>query len=78
MGTAVPGKQAGESMITLISRVVGALFLLATGVVLAQTGHMTDGGGHGMGWGYGGFWGAVLLGAVAVAVVVLLMNRRRK
>ena len=67
-------------MNTLISRVVGALFLLATGVASAQTGNMMEGGGHGMGWGggYGGFWGAVLLGAVVVAVVVLLMNRRRK
>ena len=75
---AVPDKQAGEPMNTLISMAVSAFSLLATSVVLAQTGHMTDGGSHGMGWGYGGFWGAVLLGAVAVAVVVLLMNRRRK
>lgn len=59
---------------------VGALSLLATGVALAQSGNMMDGGGHGGGWGggYGGIWGAVLLGAVVVAVVVLLMNRRRK
>jgi hypothetical protein len=49
----------------------------ASSVALAQTGHMTD-GGHGMGWGYGGFWGAVLLGAVLVAVVVLHMNRNKK
>ncbi|MFU8822272.1 MAG: hypothetical protein ACNA8G_12055 [Gammaproteobacteria bacterium] len=65
-------------MNTLISMAVGALSLLATGVALAQTGHMADVGGHGMGWGYGGFWGAVLLGALIVAVVVLLMNRRQK
>jgi hypothetical protein len=59
---------------------VGALYLLGTGVALAQTGNMMDGGGRGMGWmgGYGGFWGAVLLGAVVVAVVVLLMKRKEK
>ena len=64
----------------LISMAVGALSLLATGVALAQTGSMMDGSDHGMGWwgGFGGFWGAVLLGALIVAVVVLLMNRRRK
>jgi len=58
--------------------VVSALSLLASSVVLAQTGSMMDGGGRGMSWGYGGFWGAVLLGAVVVAVVVLLMNRNKK
>ncbi len=67
-------------MNTLISMAVAALSLLATGVALAQTANMMDGGGQGMGWmgGYGGFWGAVLLGAVAVAVVVLLMKRKAK
>ncbi|HUH00305.1 MAG TPA: hypothetical protein VMQ83_14180 [Gammaproteobacteria bacterium] len=67
-------------MNTLISMAVGALSLLVTGIALAQTGNMMDGGGRGMGWmgGYGGFWGAVLLGAIAVAVLVLLMNRKAK
>jgi hypothetical protein len=64
----------------LISMAIGALSLLVTGIALAQSGNMMEGGGRGMGWGvgYGGFWGAVLLGAVAVAVVVLLMNRKSK
>ncbi|NHA14170.1 hypothetical protein [Thioalkalivibrio sp. XN279] len=63
----------------LISMILGALALLATGIAWAQTGHMMDDGGHGMGWfgGYG-FWGAVLLGALVVAVVFLLMDRRKK
>jgi uncharacterized membrane protein len=76
----VPNQQAGEFMNTLISMAVGALSLLVSGVALAQTGNMMDGGGRSMGWmgGYGGIWGAVLLGAVAVAVVVLLMNRKAK
>ena len=64
-------------MNAFLAMAYGALCLLASSVALAQTGHMTD-GGHGMGWGYGGFWGAVLLGAVVVAVVVLLMNRNKK
>ena len=63
-------------MNAILAMALGALCLLASSVVLAQAGHMTDGGG--MGWGYGGFWGAVLLGAVVVAVVVLLMNRNKK
>lgn len=60
--------------------ILGAFPLLATGLAWAQTGHMMDEGGHGMGWfgGYGGFWGAVLLGALVVAVVFLLMDRRKK
>ena len=63
----------------LLAMAVAALALLATGVALAQTGNMMD-GGRSMGWmgGYGGIWGAVLLGALVVAVVVLLMNRRAK
>ena len=65
-------------MNAFLAMAYGALCLLASSVALAQTGRMTDGGGHGMGWGYGGFWGAVLLGAVVVAVVVLLMNRNKK
>ena len=76
---AVLSKQAGESMNAFLARAVGVLSLLASSVALAQTGHMTDGGGR-MGWmgGYGGFWGAVLLGGLVVAVVVLLMNRNKK
>jgi hypothetical protein len=74
--TVVPIKQAGELMNTFLARAVGVLLVLASSVVLAQTGHMTDGGG--MGWGYGGLWGAVLLGGLVVAVVVLLMNRNKK
>lgn len=64
----------------LLAMAVGALSLLAAGVALAQTGNMMDGGGRSMGWmgGYGGIWGAVLLGAVVVAVVVLLMKRKEK
>ena len=64
----------------LLAMAVGALSLLATGTALAQTGNMMDGGGRSMGWmgGYGGTWGAVLLGAVVVAVVVLLMKRKEK
>lgn len=64
----------------LIAMAVGALSLLATGVALAQTGNMMDGGGHNMGWmgGYGGIWGVVLLAAVVGAVVVLLMKRKQK
>ena len=63
-----------------LAMAVGAFSLLATGVALAQTGNMMDGGGRSMGWmgGYGGIWGAVLLGAFVVVVVVLLMNRRAK
>lgn len=62
-----------------ISMIVGAWSLLATSVVLAQVDHMMDGGAH-MGWfgGYGGFWSGLLLGALVIAVVFLLLDRRKK
>ena len=67
-------------MKTLLAMAVGAVPLLATGVALAQSGHMMNGGGWGMGWmgGYGGVWGPVLLVGVVVGVVVLLLQRKGK
>lgn len=65
-------------MNTLISMVLGAMSLLASSAVWAQTEHMMEGGRH-TGWfgGYG-FWGAVLLGVLVAAVIFLLMDRRKK
>jgi uncharacterized membrane protein len=68
-------------MKTLLAMAVGAAPLLASGVVLAQTGSMMDGyGGMGGGWmaGYGGFWGPALLVVVVAAVVVWLVKQKHK
>jgi len=54
--------------------------LLATGVAWAQNGNMMNGSGWGMGSmdGYGGIWGPLLLIVAIVAVVALVMQRKRK
>lgn len=79
-GTAVLFNGAGEYMDKFLAMAVGAVSLMATGVALAQTGNMMDGGGRNMGWmgGYGGIWGVALLAVVVGAVVVLLMQRKQK
>lgn len=67
-------------MKTLLALAVGTVPLLGTGVALAQTGNMMNGGGWGMGWmgGYGGIWGLILLVAVVVGAVVLIVQRKGK
>ncbi len=67
-------------MKTLLALGFGTVPLLATGVVLAQTGNMMDGSGWGMGWmgGYGGLWGPIVLVVVIAGVVALVMQRRGK
>jgi uncharacterized membrane protein len=67
-------------MKTLLALAVGTVPLLAAGVALAQNGTMMNGNGWGMGWmgGYGGTWGPLLLVVVAVGIVVLVMQRKRK
>ncbi len=68
-------------MKTLLAMVVGTVPLLATGVALAQSGNMMNGGGWGgMGWmgGYGGIWGPILLVIVVVGVVAFVMQRKGK
>ena len=64
----------------LLALAVGTTQLLATGVALAQSGNMMDGGSWGMGWmgGYGGIWGPILLVVVIAVVVALMMQRRGK
>ena len=67
-------------MKTLLAFAVGTVSLLATGIALAQSGTMMNGGGWGMGWmgGFGGVWGPILLVVVIVVVVALVMQRRGK
>lgn len=67
-------------MKTLFALVVGTAPLLATGVALAQSANMMDGGGLGMGWmgGYGGVWGPILIVVVIVAIVAMVMQRKGK
>ena len=68
-------------MKTLLAMAVGSVPLLATGVALAQSGNMMNGGGWGgMGWmgGYGGIWGPILLVVVVAGVVALVMQRKGK
>lgn len=70
----------GAIMKTLPATTVGTVPVLATGVALAQNGHMMDGGGWGMGWmgGFGGIWGPILLVVVVVGIVVLVVQRKGK
>jgi uncharacterized membrane protein len=67
-------------MKTLLALAVGALALLTTGVTLAQSGNMMNGGSWGTGWmgGYGGAWMPILLVIVVVALVVLILKGRGK
>jgi uncharacterized membrane protein len=67
-------------MKTLLALAVGTVPLLATGVALAQSGNMMNGGGWGMGWmgGYGGVWGPILLVVVVAVIVALVMQRKGK
>jgi hypothetical protein len=68
-------------MKTSLATVVGTGSLWVSGVALAQTGGMMDGyGGMGGGWmgGYGGFWGPALLVVVVAAVVIWLVQQKRK
>ena len=66
-------------MKTLRSLVVGSVPLLATGVSLAQSGNMMNGGMWGGGWmgGYG-IWGPILLVIVVVGLVVWVVQRKGK
>ena len=67
-------------MKTFQAMTVGTVPLFATGVALAQSGHMMDGNSWGVGWmgGYGGIWGPILLVVVVAAAVVVVMQRKGK
>jgi uncharacterized membrane protein len=67
-------------MKTLLALAVGSVPLLASGVALAQSGNMMNGGGWGMGWmgGYSGIWVPILLVVVVTGVVALIMQRKGK
>jgi len=67
-------------MKTRFALIVGSVPLLASGVALAQSGNMMDGGMWGMGWmgGYGGVWGPILLVVVIVGIVVVVRQQKGK
>jgi uncharacterized membrane protein len=67
-------------MKTRFALIVGSAPLLASGVALAQSGNMMDGGMWGMGWmgGYGGVWGPILLVVVIVGIVMLVRQQKSK
>ena len=67
-------------MKTLLALAVGSVPLLASGVALAQSGNMMNGGGWGMGWmgGYGGLWVPILLVVVVAGVVALIVQQKGK
>jgi hypothetical protein len=60
----------GETMNTLKSLTVAAVPLMSSGIVLAQTGTMMDGGNFVFGW------MPVLLMAIVVALVILIIERK--
>ena len=67
-------------MKTLTARAVGAASLFVSGVTLAQSGNMMNGGMWGGGWmgGYGGMWMPALVLVVVVAIVVWIVKRGGK
>jgi hypothetical protein len=67
-------------MKTLLAMAVGTVLLLATGVSLAQSGNMMNGGMWGTGWmgGYGGIWVPTLLVIVVVGLVAWIVTQKRK
>ncbi len=64
----------------LLAVAVATMSLLTTGVSLAQSTNMMNGGNWGTGWmgGYGGIWMPVLLVVVVVGLVVLVVQRKDK
>jgi uncharacterized membrane protein len=67
-------------MKNLLAIAIGTVSLLTTGVSLAQSGNMMNGGSWGTGWmgGYGGIWMPLLLVVVVVALVALVVQRKDK
>ena len=67
-------------MKTLLATAVGTGSMLTTGVSLAQSGNMMNGGTWGFGWmgGYGGVWMPILLVIVVVGLVVWVVNNKGK
>ena len=67
-------------MKTLLAMAVGTVPLLATGVSLAQSGNMMNGGMWGTGWmgGYGGIWLPILVVIVAVGLVAWVVKQKGK
>ena len=67
-------------MKTLLSTAVGTGSMLTTGVSLAQSGNMMNGGTWGFDWmgGYGGIWMPILLVIVVVGLVVWVVKQKGK
>lgn len=65
-------------MKTLLAVAMGMVASLGTGVALAQSGNMMDGGMWGGGWmgGYGGYWMPILVLVVVVGLVVWIVKRK--
>ena len=64
-----------EFMKNSLTMAVGTTLLLCSGVALAQSGNMMNGGGW-MG-GYGGIWMPILLAVVVVALVVWVVKQKK-
>lgn len=64
----------------LLAIAVGTVPLLTSGVSLAQSGNMMNGGMWGSGWmgGYGGVWVPILIVIVVVGVVAWFLKQKGK
>ncbi|MBK7469699.1 MAG: hypothetical protein IPI73_02725 [Betaproteobacteria bacterium] len=64
----------------LLAIAVGTVPLLTSGVSLAQSGNMMNGGMWGGGWmgGYGGVWVPILIVIVVVGVVAWFLKQKGK
>ena len=67
-------------MKTLLTVAIGTASLLASGVSLAQSANMMDGGMGSVGWmgGYGGIWVPVLVVIVVAGFVVWVVKQKGK
>lgn len=64
----------------LLAIAVGTVPLLTSGVSLAQSGNMMNGGMWGSGWmgGYGGVWVPILIVIVVVGVIAWFLKQKGK
>ena len=65
-------------MKTIFALAVGAASVLSSGVTLAQSGNMMNGGMWGGGWMGSGYWPLILLCVAVIGLVVWIITKKGK